>query len=79
MNLDRYEQIQNEGGFIASRLKKHVERVVANQYREMVLDGVLPANQSVQETTVVVRAMVSSYITDVLPDDVDFSDIGLFV
>lgn len=78
MNPERYEKIQKEGGFIAKTLKSHVQKKVAAQYRNMVLDGLIPVNQSVGDTTVVVREMVSSYIEDVLPDDVDYGNIHLF-
>jgi len=78
MKLERYEQIQQGGGFIAKTLRRHVENVATRQYRKMVLNAELPVNQSVDDTTAVVRRLVSSYIVEVLPDEVDYKNIGLF-
>lgn len=79
MNPEIYEKIQKEGGFIAKTLKRHVQEEVTAQYRKMVLDGLIPVNQSVADTTATVRKMVSSYIEEVLPDNVDYYNIDLFV
>lgn len=78
MELERYEKIQKVGGFVAKTLRRHVENVAARQYRKMVLNAELPVNQSVDDTTVVVRRLISSYIVEVLPDEVDYKNIGLF-
>jgi hypothetical protein len=78
MNLDRYEAIQKKGGPVANSLRAHVEKVVKQTYRQSVLDGLLPVNQSVPETTSTIRQLVRTYIEDVLPDDVNESNISVF-
>lgn len=79
MKADRYEEIQRSRDFVAITLRSHVQKVVTAKYRSLVLEGVLPVNQSVDETTKVVRELTRSYVEDVLPDDVNSGNISMFL